>query len=156
MIENNRIRFGDNIIAGKGFYCEALTDRKEPGPMIIIGDGTSFGHDCIIAAANSVIIGEKVLVSCNVFIADTQHEYRDVRIPIINQGNTEPRCRVSIGDGSWIGANAVILCASVGKQSVVGANAVVLKDVPDYCVAVGNPAKVIKTYDFNKERWVRV
>lgn len=156
MQENSRIYIGNGVVAGKGFYCEAVADREEPGPMIIIGDGTSFGHDCIIAAANSVIIGEKVLVSCNVFIADTQHEYRDVRIPIIDQGNTEPRRRVSIGDGSWIGANTVILCASVGKQSVVGANSVVLKDVPDYSVAVGNPARVIKTYDFNKERWVSV
>ena len=55
---------------------------------------------------------------------------------------------VEIGDGTWIGENVCIIGASIGKQCVIGANSVVLKDIPDYCVAVGLPAKVIKKYNF--------
>ena len=131
-----------------------LVRGRDGNARVEIGDGSSLGRGCIVAAANRVIIGKKVLIAHNVFIADTQHEYRDTKTPIIDQGITTDQVTVTIGDGAWIGANALVLGANVGKQSVVGANSVVLNDVPDYSVAVGNPAKVIKSYDFSKEQWV--
>ena len=79
------------------------------------------------------------------YITDCDHEYRDVNIPVIDQGIVQRGQRVSIGDGSYIGINAVIVGnVKIGKHCVIGANSVVTKDVPDYCVAVGSPAKVIK------------
>jgi acetyltransferase-like isoleucine patch superfamily enzyme len=60
-----------------------------------------------------------------------------------------------IGDGAWLGENVCVIGASVGKQSVVGANSVVMQDIPDYCVAVGTPAKIIKRYSFEKKEWLR-
>ena len=63
---------------------------------------------------------------------------------------------VSIGDGSWIGENVCILGANIGKHSVIGANSVVLQDIPDYCVAVGSPARVVRKYDFETKKWVTV
>ena len=62
---------------------------------------------------------------------------------------------VYIGDGCWIGENVCIIGASIGKNSVIGANAVVMKDIPDYCVAVGAPARVIKKYDFDLQEWIK-
>ena len=59
-----------------------------------------------------------------------------------------------IGDDSWIGENVCIIGASIGRHCVIGANAVVTKEIPDYCVAVGNPARVIKRYDFEQKDWV--
>ena len=51
---------------------------------------------------------------------------------------------VVIGEGSWLGENVCVCGASIGKHCVIGANSVVTNDIPDYCVAVGAPARVIK------------
>ena len=60
-------------------------------------------------------------------------------------------------DECWVAANAVITSGvTIGKHSVIAAGAVVTKNIPPYSVAVGNPAKVIKKYDFEKQEWVRV
>lgn len=58
-----------------------------------------------------------------------------------------------IGNVAWIGENVCIIGASVGKNSVIGANSVVTRDIPDFCVAVGSPARVIKKFDFSDECW---
>lgn len=115
------------------------------GGAVRIGRGSEIGERCRISIANSLEIGEKVLFSPNVYITDCDHEYRDVNVPVIDQGIVQRGRRVSIGDGSYIGINAVIVGnVKIGKHCVIGANSVVTKDVPDYCVAVGSPAKVIK------------
>ena len=90
-------------------------------------------------------IGEKVLLSPNVYITDCDHEYRNINVPVLDQGIVQRGQKVSIGEGSYIGINAVIVGnVKIGKHCVVGANSVVTKDVPDYCVAVVSPARVIK------------
>lgn len=90
-------------------------------------------------------IGEKVLLSPNIYITDCDHEYRKIDIPVIDQGIVQKGQAVSIGDGSYIGINTVIVGnVKIGKHCVIGANSVVTKDVHDYCVTVGSPAKVIK------------
>ncbi len=64
---------------------------------------------------------------------------------------------MEIGDGTWIGTNAVIVGnVRIGKNCVIGANSVVTKDIPDYCVAVGIPCKVIKRYSLETQNWVKV
>lgn len=86
-----------------------------------------------------------MLLSPNVYITDCDHEYRNIDIPVIDQGIVQKGQKVLIGDGSYIGYNSVIVGnVKIGKHCVIGANSVVTKDVPDYCVAVGSPARVIK------------
>ena len=115
------------------------------GGTVRIGKGSEIGERCRISIANSLEIGEKVLLSPNVYITDCDHEYRNVEIPVIDQGIVQKGQKVSIGGGSYIGINAVIVGnVKIGKHCVIGANSVVTKDVPDYYVAVGSPAKVIK------------
>lgn len=64
---------------------------------------------------------------------------------------------VHIGDGSWLGTHVVIAGnITIGKHCVIGANSVVTKDIPDYSVAVGIPAKVVKRYNFDTKCWERV
>ena len=110
-----------------------------------IGKGSEIGERCRISIANSLVIGEKVLLSPNVYITDCDHEYRNIDIPLIDQGIVQKGQKVSIGEGSYIGINAVIVGnVKIGKHCVIGANSVVTKDVPDFCVTVGCPAKVIK------------
>lgn len=92
------------------------------------------------------------------FISGHNHEYRNIKIPIYEQGITyAENGKVIIGEGFWLGTNVVVVGnVHIGKHCVIGANSVVTKDIPDYSVAAGIPAKVIKRYDFGKSEWVRV
>jgi len=103
----------------------------------------------------SVIIGKKVLTADHVFISDHLHNYSDPGTPIMDQPILF-KGQVIIGDGAWLGQNVCIIGASVGKNSIIGANSVVTKDIPDYCVAAGIPAKVIKEYNFKTKQWEKV
>ena len=115
------------------------------GGTVRIGQGSEIGERCRISIANSLNIGEKVLLSPNIYITDCDHEYRNLKIPVIDQGVVQKGQTVTIGDSSYIGINAVIVGnVKIGKHCVIGANSFVTKNVPDYCVAVGSPAKVIK------------
>lgn len=127
------------------------------GEAIILGSGTEIGERNRLSIAHSLRIGKNVLLSPNVYITDCDHEYRDISIPIIKQGIVQKENKVSIGDGAYIGINAVIVGnVSIGKGAVIGANSVVTKDVPDYCVAVGSPAKIIKRFNIDTNKWENV
>lgn len=122
--------------------------------MVRIGKESEIGERCRISIANSLDIGEKVLLSPNVYITDCDHEYRDINVPVIDQGIVQRGQMVSIGEGSYIGINAVIVGnVKIGNHCVIGANSVVTKDVPDYCVAVGSPAKILKRYNLETQLW---
>lgn len=134
-----------NIVLEDGMTVRPYTQIWSGGGTVRIGMGSEIGERCRISIANSLEIGEKVLLSPNVYITDCDHEYRNIKIPVIDQGIVQRGQRVSIGEGSYIGINAVIVGnVKIGKHCVIGANSVVTKDVPDYCVAVGSPTRVIK------------
>ncbi len=133
----------------------AAYDMTGSIPRLTIGDNTSLGYNSHIICTRSVTIGNNVLFANGVYISDNLHAYEDITIPIINQ-NIVQKQDVIIGDGSWIGEHACIIGAKVGKHCVVGANSVVTKDVPDYCVVGGVPAKILKMYDNEKKVWRRV
>ena len=124
------------------------------GGTVRIGKGSEIGERCRISIANSLDIGEQVLLSPNVYITDCDHEYRNIDVSVINQGIVQKGQEVSIGGGSYIGINAVIVGnVKIGNHCVIGANSVVTKDVPDYCVAVGSPAKILKRYNLETQLW---
>lgn len=129
------------IQSGLWIYCENSRDNIA---TITIGSRCVLGYRNHITAAGSVSIGDDVLTANNVFISDNDHSYSDPDIPIIQQPIRHKK-NVSIGSGSWIGENVCIVGASIGRNCVIGANSVVTRDVPDFSVVAGNPAKVIKT-----------
>lgn len=134
-----------NIVLDDGVTIRPYAQIWSGGGTVRIGNGSEIGERCRISIANSLDIGEKVLLSPNVYITDCDHEYRDINVPVIDQGIVQKGQKVSIGGGSYIGINAVIVGnVKIGKHCVIGANSVVTKDVPDYCVAVGSPARMIK------------
>lgn len=125
----------------------------------------SIGNNCDIGErsriAGNVIIKDNVLFGPNIFVCSYDHDYRNVDSPIIQNKEYNPNRNghneIIIGDGSWIGTNSVISGdVHIGKHCVIGANSVVIKDIPDYCVAVGTPAKVVKKYDFNEKKWISI
>jgi len=105
-----------------------------------VGENVFIATNCTIGAAN---IGNNCLISANVDILSgrRQHGHSDSSKPMNEQGSDIQM--VNIGDDTWIG-NSSIIMANVGKHCIIGAGSVVVKDVPDYSVAVGNPARVIK------------
>ena len=107
-----------------------------------LGDNSGIGVNATIVG--KVIIGNDVMMGPNVTIMVRNHDISRTDIPMNQQGFSEDR-PVFIDNDVWIGTNAIILPGvHVGKGSVIGAGAVVTKDVPEYTVVGGNPAKVIK------------
>lgn len=109
---------------------------------VTIGDHTRIGiHSTIIGP---VCIGSHVHLAQGITVTALNHNFTNTDQRIDQQGITTQQ--VVIGDDVWIGANSVILPGvTIGHHCVVAAGAVVTKDVPDYCVVGGVPAKVIKT-----------
>jgi acetyltransferase-like isoleucine patch superfamily enzyme len=149
-----RIFIGSNVyIAHYGWLAaNPLTGNQQC--KLIIGDGTSIGRFCHIYAISKIEIGKNVLMAEKIYISDNLHSYADITIPIIKQPIVQIN-EVVIGDGAWVGENVCIIGACIGKNSVIAANAVVTKNVPDYCVAAGVPAKIIKRYNFDTKIWQR-
>ena len=133
---------GPNVALSAGMVPGqvCLTD-----PVVRIGDRCLIGRGSGIVGHLSIDIGNDVWTGHHVYITDQNHGYENVDLPISMQ--TQPEEPVVIGDGSWIGAGSVILPgAHIGKHVAIGANSVVNGSIPDYSVAVGSPAKVIKRY----------
>ena len=127
----------------------------EYDPKIEIGDYTYIGRNAHIVSVRDVKIGSSVLIADKVYISDNLHDYQDIEVPIKSQAVVFKKS-VCIGDHSWLGENVCVIGASVGKHSIVGANSVVTSDIPDYSIAVGAPAKVIKQYNHQTNQWERI
>ena len=110
-----------------------------------IGSGVTVMNGALMMAAGGITIEDKVMIAANVQLISNNHD------PYIREVIT---CKpILIKYGAWIGAGATILPGvTVGKYAIIGANSVVNKDIPDYAVAVGSPAKIIKYLD--KEKFV--
>ena len=123
-------------------------------PVVKIGDRCLIGRGSGIVGHLAIEIGNDVWTGHYVYITDQNHGYERVDIPISLQ--TQPEKPVTIGDGSWLGHGTIVLPGSnIGKHVVVAAGSVVTGDLPDYCVAAGAPARVIRQYDGSGD-WPRV
>jgi acetyltransferase-like isoleucine patch superfamily enzyme len=120
---------------------------------VFIGDNTLIGMSNVVIGP--VTIGNNVIFAKGVVLSGLNHEYRDITMPISLQKTIVSQ--IIVEDDCWIGANTVITAGvTIGKHCVVAAGAVVTKSIPPYSVAVGNPARVIKKYDFTTNEWVSV
>lgn len=147
-----RITIGDDVeILHMGFLA-ATTPAGGGAASLTIGEGCRLGANNHIYATRSIIFGRKVLTAGNVYVADNTHGYEAFGLPIMEQPVVQMNA-VTIGDGAWLGANVCILGASVGRGSIIGANSVVTRDIPDGCVAVGAPARIVKRFDPASAAW---
>jgi acetyltransferase-like isoleucine patch superfamily enzyme len=151
------VSIGDNVTIGRNADLFVHPDDSETREAIIeIGNNVHVGTNNIIGARKKVVLEENVLLGPHVMMGDHSHAYEDIEIPVKYQTVTEPG-PVRIERDSWIGANVFILPnVTIGRHAVVGANSVVNRDIPPYSVAVGTPARVIRRYDFESKRWVKV
>ena len=157
------VKIGNNFTAGPGFRLEVTEDRKNRDYKVEIGDNVVLNDHVHIGCANRVMIGNNVLIASKVYITDHNHGYYDaIHKDKHESPDTPPLKRrltedgfVEIGENVWIGELVSILpYTKIGKGSIIGANSVVKGDIPPFSIAVGNPAKVIKKYDFEKGHWI--
>ena len=117
-------------------YC-----RLSGTPKIIIGDNFYMNVGCHLLG--EIYIGRDVMIGPKTIIWGRDHGFEDLDVPIRNQQHSSSP--IIIGDDVWISANVTILKGvKIGKGAVIGAGAVVIKDIPEYAIVVGNPARVIK------------
>jgi acetyltransferase-like isoleucine patch superfamily enzyme len=147
-----RIFIGKNVYIRKHTWLAADPVTGAADCKLIIGDGTYIGNFCHIYASSKIEIGNKVLLADRVYLSDNVHSYENIQLPVMEQPVKQLQ-PVILKDGCWLGENVCVIGATVGKNSVVGANSVVMKDIPDYCVAVGAPAKIVKRYNPSTNSW---
>ena len=129
--------------------------------VLYIGDHVQINDSVHIGAIECVTIGDFTLIASRVFISDHNHgNYKD--IDFSSGPNTHPIERalssspVHIGSNVWLGEQVCVLPGvTIGDGSIIGANSVVTHDVPANCIAAGNPAKVIRTFNSLTNSWVR-
>lgn len=120
---------------------------------VIIGDNTRIGLSNTLIGP--VRIGSDIMFAQNIVVSGLNHSYQDLSMSIHDQKVST--AEIVIEDESWIAANSVIVAGvTIGKHSVVAAGSVVTKDVPPYSIVAGNPAKLIKQYNFETKTWERV
>ena len=137
------IAIGSGVFIGSNSWLQVIGDT-EGGLGLEIGDGTSIAGHCVLSAASAVRLGASVLLGRNVYVADHNHAFADPTRPILAQGSDKVAA-VESADGAWLGQNCVVTPGvRVGRGAVVGANSVVTESVPDRCLAVGAPARVVR------------
>ncbi|MBA2796620.1 acyltransferase [Streptococcus porcinus] len=146
----NNVRFGNDLRLS--LYSSTVSQK----PKIVIKDNVYAGNHISLLTASDIVIEEDVLMASYINILGENHSMDPMasltygKQPLI----TAP---ITIKKGSWIGQNVSILCGSkgitIGEKSIIGTGSVVTKSIPDFSIAVGNPAKVIKIFNFDSGSW---
>jgi acetyltransferase-like isoleucine patch superfamily enzyme len=153
----HRIKLGDSVQLRPDVSVTLLARDQTGDPLIMIDDNTCIGRMGHISAANCIHIERDIIIGQSVLMSD----HGDARDHIAPQGPGQPASkgdRILIGEGSWIGHGAAIVCTRgdvvLGRNCVVGANAFVTTSFPAYSVIFGNPARAIKQFDVTRNAWV--
>lgn len=155
------IKVGTRFRVFKGSRIECIPKYGDQifEPKLIIGNNVTINNNVHIGVINKVILEDNVLLASYVYITD--HNHGDYGQDFNSNPNSPPSSRnlfspgcVHIRKNAWIGEGVKILPnVTIGTGSIVGANSVVTKDIPDYTIAVGIPAKVIKKFNFATKKW---
>lgn len=146
----NRIIIEKRVRIFPYFRMEVLDKNSS----LIIRENTSIGQNfhIISGGGNNLVVGKNTTISANVFITNTEHEYKNIDKHIMLQPLKYRD--TNIGENCFIGFGSVIQSGTVlGKHCVVGSNSVVRGTFPEYSVIVGSPAKVVKRYNSLSKKW---
>jgi acetyltransferase-like isoleucine patch superfamily enzyme len=143
MLVEGRLELGDGVLFEPNVWLTGAGAAR-----IRIGEGTSLNIGVQVASLELVEIGAHCMFANGCFVTDADHRFDDPEKPVPWQGFTT-KGPTRIGDNVWCGANAVITSGvTVGERCVIGANSVVNRDLPAFSIAVGAPAKVVKTIEY--------
>src|SRR5918992_3095361 len=157
----HKIRIGDNVVIddlccldakgtdnkgiliGNGVFIGRNTILSCKNGDIVIDDHANLGFNCEIFSASRVRVGKSILMAAYTYLVGGDHLYDRTDIPVLEQGRTARG--IDVDDHVWLGAHVVVTDgARVGRDAIIGAGAVVVGDVPEFSVAAGIPAKVIR------------
>ena len=141
-----------NIFLGSNLWISKTRLASSKGGKLIIGNHVAIGRFSQIHALQSIIIEDGVSMAENTFISDNTHTFTDITTPVRDQ-DIKPLGNVVIGSGTWIGRNVVVNGCKIGRNCIIGAYTFLKKDIPDYCVVVGNPARIVKRYNPQSGQW---
>lgn len=153
------IDFGEQLTTGVGCRFDCFPGNEPSTKKLVFGKNVQINDYVHIVAMNKVIIGDNVLMASHVFISDNSHgcykgcdnDSNPMVPPTKREYYTAP---ISIGNNSWIGEGVIIMPGvTIGEGCVIGAHSVVSRNIPNYSIAVGSPAKIIKQYNFNNKKW---
>ena len=156
------IDFGNGLTTGVNCRFDCFSSRPNSSKTLVFGNNVQLNDYVHIVAMDSVKIGDNVLMASHIFISDNSHgsykgDENDTNPnipPIQREYATAP---VSIGANTWVGEGVIIMPGVIiGEGCVIGAHSIVNKSIPAYSVVVGSPAKVVKQFDFEKNKWLRV
>lgn len=155
------IRGTGSIKLGKGFTSGPglRIDAEGESAVVSIGEDVQVNNQVHIGAVQRVVIGNRVLIASGVYISDHNHgaysgadQSSPLTPPVARPLRAMP---VEIAEDVWLGEHVCVLPGvRIGKGTIVGAASVVTKSLPDYVIAAGAPAKVIKRFDFDAQMWV--
>jgi len=142
-LREGRLEIGRQVLLEPGVWITA------PGQARVrIGAGTILNFGVMVASLHLVEIGEHCMFANGSFVTDADHRVEDPDRPITWQGFTT-KGPTRVGDNVWCGVNVVITSGvTVGERCVIGANAVVTTDLPPFSIAVGAPARVVRTITY--------
>lgn len=148
----NNIKIGSNNIISDDSWLN-VNDRTDGKVGIEVGDGCYIGKRNFFTSAAKITLKDYFMSGINCSFLGSDHVIDEPLKPYIHTGTTNDTS-IYIGTNVWFGANVTVIGdVRIGHGSIVGANSLVLKDIPPFSIAVGNPAKVIKRYDFDNKKW---
>jgi acetyltransferase-like isoleucine patch superfamily enzyme len=143
----------NRFILGRDSTIEDFCTINNGVGEVVIGERVRIGISTVLIGP--IQIGNDVGLGQHVVASALNHGYQDISRSIFVQPVITAPIRIE--DEAWIGANAVLVAGiRIGKHSVVAAGSVVTKDVPDYSVVAGNPARIIKRYNQQTQKWERI
>lgn len=152
------IEIGSHSVIGRysKLQCFDKFNGKDYHPSILIGDNCSLGQNVTIWSADEVIIEDNVTIASYCTIVNENHGVNpEDELDYRHQCLTTAPIRIQ--NGTWIGERCCILPGvNIGKKCVIGSGSIVTKSIPNYCMAVGNPARVIKKWNFDKHQWENI
>lgn len=137
--EGQGIIIDDHVFVGKGSILSTTDGTVE------ICEGANIGSNCRIGTVGHTKVGKKALLAAYCYLVGAGHEHDDLETPILDQPNTSEG-GVTIGDGCWLGARTTVMDGiSIGNDAMIGAHSLVTKHVEAFAIAVGTPAKTIRS-----------
>lgn len=156
------INFGEKLTTGVGCRFECYPGNDSRKLKLSFGKNVQVNDYVHIVSMDSITIGDNVLMASHVFISDNSHgcykgcdnDSSPLVPPIQREYLTAP---ISIGNNTWIGEGVIIMPGvTIGEGCVIGAHSVVSRDIPQYSIAVGSPARVVKRFVFENNRWEKL
>ena len=149
------ISIGNNTTILNDVRMQVYNDITKKASNIIIGNNCYIGYNNSFLAGGNIIVEDGVLLASNILITSENHSI-DPESSVYYMNQSLLCNDIRICEGTWIGERACILPGvTIGKKCVIGAGSIVTKSIPDFSIAIGSPARVIKTYNFELHKWVK-